>query len=146
MICQRCLHRVIRQTGSATSPPAQRARFSHFSRRLSQTTAQAAATTNPRPNDHPAATSNPGVAQPFSTPLSYSPSEGDAAAQQSSPKLPSSSVHAGTVLKGLNFMKNAQDPVALEDSQYPDWLWTVLERKKSNDSSNAAVDANLFGK
>ena len=40
-----------------------------------------------------------------------------------------SSVPAGTPLKGLNFVKGAPDPVALEDHEYPDWLWTLLASK-----------------
>ncbi|KAK9471175.1 mitochondrial 54S ribosomal protein mL54 [Dipodascopsis tothii] len=33
----------------------------------------------------------------------------------------------GTVLKGINILKSGQDPVALADSEYPDWLWEVLD-------------------
>lgn len=44
----------------------------------------------------------------------------------SAPKVPSS-VAAGTVLKGCNVRKNGQDPVALEDSEYPQWLWDILD-------------------
>ncbi|KAG5359652.1 54S ribosomal protein L37 [Yarrowia sp. C11] len=44
----------------------------------------------------------------------------------SQPKTPSS-VAAGTVLKGCNVRKNGQDPVALEDSEYPQWLWDILD-------------------
>lgn len=33
------------------------------------------------------------------------------------------------MLKGLNFMKNKQDPIAGEDAEYPDWLWSVLDKK-----------------
>jgi len=36
-------------------------------------------------------------------------------------------VAAGTPLRGLNFMKDKSDPLAMEDSQYPDWLWTILK-------------------
>lgn len=38
-----------------------------------------------------------------------------------------SSVPEGTVLKGCNVRKNGEDPVALADDQYPDWLWEVLD-------------------
>ena len=34
---------------------------------------------------------------------------------------------AGTVLKGLSFMKNKPDVVAMEDGEYPNWLWGILE-------------------
>ncbi|KAH3900567.1 related to 54S ribosomal protein L37, mitochondrial [Saccharomycodes ludwigii] len=37
-----------------------------------------------------------------------------------------SSCKAGTPLN-LKIKKTGNDPVALEDSEYPDWLWTVLD-------------------
>ncbi|KAI9595087.1 mitochondrial ribosomal protein L37-domain-containing protein [Syncephalis fuscata] len=37
-----------------------------------------------------------------------------------------SSVAAGTVLKGINYTKDGSDPVAMEDTAYPEWLWTLL--------------------
>lgn len=36
-----------------------------------------------------------------------------------------SSCPAGTVIN-LNTKKSGKDPVALEDNEYPDWLWEVL--------------------
>lgn len=36
-----------------------------------------------------------------------------------------SSCPAGTVLKGLNYLKDASDPVAMEDSEYPAWVWQL---------------------
>lgn len=30
------------------------------------------------------------------------------------------------MLKGINYMRDASDPVAKEDSAYPDWVWTLL--------------------
>lgn len=38
-----------------------------------------------------------------------------------------SKIPAGTVLKGCNVRKNGQDPVALKDEEYPQWLWEVLD-------------------
>ncbi|KAI9139135.1 mitochondrial ribosomal protein L37-domain-containing protein, partial [Paraphysoderma sedebokerense] len=43
---------------------------------------------------------------------------------------PTSSVPAGTVLTGLNFLKDGKDPVALPDSEYPSWLWSLLDPPK----------------
>lgn len=40
-----------------------------------------------------------------------------------------SSVPAGTVLN-LKIRKNGDEPVALEDSEYPEWLWDSLDKKK----------------
>jgi large subunit ribosomal protein L54 len=42
----------------------------------------------------------------------------------------------GTVLKGLNYMKSGQDPIAKKDEDYPEWLWScldVMERKEAAD-------------
>ncbi|KAK2855727.1 hypothetical protein FQN49_004903 [Arthroderma sp. PD_2] len=38
-----------------------------------------------------------------------------------------SSVPAGVPLVGLNYEKSKKDPIALEDHEYPDWLWTLLD-------------------
>ncbi|KAF2498351.1 hypothetical protein BU16DRAFT_443636, partial [Lophium mytilinum] len=86
------------------------------------------------------------AAQPFSTPLTPSP------AAEGTPTKPAptasvvtlSSVPAGTPLKGLNFLKNAQDPVALEDSEYPSWLWDIL--KKEETKGDGAGEGDLFSK
>lgn len=56
------------------------------------------------------------------------PSSETAAAQK--PKVVSSVV-AGTVLRGLNYEKNKTDPVAKEDHEYPDWLWSLLEKSEA---------------
>lgn len=38
-----------------------------------------------------------------------------------------SSCSEGTVLTGLNVFVGKQDPVALKDSEYPVWLWSLNE-------------------
>ncbi|TPX40123.1 hypothetical protein SeMB42_g04426 [Synchytrium endobioticum] len=43
-----------------------------------------------------------------------------------------SSVKAGTILKGLNIMAGKSDPVAMNDEDYPDWLWRLTESKIKN--------------
>jgi hypothetical protein len=55
-----------------------------------------------------------------------------------------SSVPAGTPLKGLNFIKGKNDPVAMEDSEYPEWLWRILEDKKAEDEKG--TDADIYCK
>ncbi|KAL7815311.1 mitochondrial ribosomal protein L37 domain-containing protein [Trichoderma aethiopicum] len=45
----------------------------------------------------------------------------------------------GTVLTGLNYIKGGQDPVALKDEEYPEWLWSCLDVMKKAD----AADDNL---
>ncbi|RXK36306.1 hypothetical protein M231_06442 [Tremella mesenterica] len=52
-------------------------------------------------------------------------------AKPKSPKRPVSSCKAGTKLTGLAVLKDQPDPVALPDDQYPDWLWTVLDKDES---------------
>ena len=41
-----------------------------------------------------------------------------------------SSCKPGTVLQGLNILKDGSDPVALPDEEYPPWLWTLLDTNK----------------
>ena len=48
------------------------------------------------------------------------------------------------MLKGLNFLKSAQDPVALEDEAYPEWLWSALERQGEGEKGES-VEGDLFG-
>ena len=52
-----------------------------------------------------------------------------------------SSCKAGTVLN-LKVRKNGDEPVALEDSEYPEWLWEMLDKKQIN----ADLKANDFMK
>ncbi|KAJ1836662.1 hypothetical protein LPJ63_000154 [Coemansia sp. RSA 2711] len=65
-----------------------------------------------------------------STPSSRTASEtGETGVTQKPPTArPVSSVAHGTVLKGLNIYKEGKDPVALKDEEYPDWLWTMLDK------------------
>ncbi|KAI0395068.1 mitochondrial ribosomal protein L37-domain-containing protein [Xylariaceae sp. FL0594] len=55
-------------------------------------------------------------------------------------KQPLSSCPPGTVLFGLNYFKNKQDPVALADEAYPEWLWRCLDVHKKTDEAED-VDA-----
>lgn len=53
-----------------------------------------------------------------------------------------SSLPVGTVMKGLGFMKSKDPPVALEDHEYPEWLWGLLEAKKEK----VAAEGDLYGR
>ncbi|KAG8723921.1 hypothetical protein FRC09_001186 [Ceratobasidium sp. 395] len=53
-----------------------------------------------------------------------------------SPKTPTSSCPPQTVLTGLNWRKGQPPVLALEDSEYPPWLWTVLDEKKPGDGTS----------
>lgn len=48
--------------------------------------------------------------------------------QQESSRVVKSSCPAGTVLN-LNVKKSGKDPIALEDHEYPAWLWEVLDKE-----------------
>ncbi|KAG4304566.1 hypothetical protein PORY_001959 [Pneumocystis oryctolagi] len=37
----------------------------------------------------------------------------------------------GTVLKGINIYKKNSDPIALKESEYPDWLWKILDNNSN---------------
>lgn len=150
MICRRCLLRAANRR-IAGSPQSRRA-FTNSSRTNAEAvTAANTTTTNARPNDLPAATST-SAAQPFSSDLSPNPTEheddpqspSNAAKEVKKRERTPSSVPAGTVLKGLNFMKNQQDPVAMEDHEYPDWLWEVLRSKQEAAGAGAEGEGDLF--
>ncbi|KAH6723586.1 mitochondrial ribosomal protein L37-domain-containing protein [Leptodontidium sp. 2 PMI_412] len=121
MICTRCL-RLSSSSSIRTQSPS-------LIRTFSQTTS---ILTSPTPSASSPATSVttlPSLAQPFSTPLT---SPGKLTPSQSKAKGPAivSSCPAGTPLKGLNYLKGRDDPVALAEEEYPDWLWTCLDKKK----------------
>ncbi|ODQ82884.1 hypothetical protein BABINDRAFT_159379 [Babjeviella inositovora NRRL Y-12698] len=48
-----------------------------------------------------------------------------------------SSCPAGTPLN-LKFKKSGAEPAALEDAEYPEWLWTLLDK----DAQRAALSAS----
>ncbi|RFU29191.1 hypothetical protein B7463_g7122, partial [Scytalidium lignicola] len=51
-----------------------------------------------------------------------------------------SSAPAGTVLKGLSYIKGRDDPVALADEEYPPWLWGCLESAKKEETGETVGD------
>jgi hypothetical protein len=149
MICTRCLTRLSRR--APTSTLASRSLTTTPSRQYSTpTTSETSTTTAPRSSSGaPSATSKPGVAQPFSTPLTPAPAailSKPSSGKASAPRV-QSSVPAGTVLKGLNFYKDKQDPVAMADEEYPAWLWGVLDKGKGGaEAKGAGVDeGDLYG-
>ncbi|KAJ3727706.1 mitochondrial ribosomal protein L37-domain-containing protein [Lentinula raphanica] len=56
-----------------------------------------------------------------------------AAPAQKANTQPQSSCAADTVLPGLNYLKNQPPVLALPDSEYPPWLWTILRPKELED-------------
>ncbi|KAG9527210.1 hypothetical protein E4T50_00770 [Aureobasidium sp. EXF-12298] len=150
MICNRCLRTAVQRP---IALPFRRAitTTSPLRATASANAAQAAPRQgNPDSSSHtPSAATSTGAAQPFSTPLTPSPSAAELqrpSAEKAAPTV-KSSVTAGTPLKGLNFIKGKNDPVALEDSEYPTWLWGILKKKGGESAADAAsVEGDLFSK
>ncbi|KAJ8061964.1 hypothetical protein OCU04_009747 [Sclerotinia nivalis] len=122
MICSRCLSRrpfshLSTQSRTFTSTP------------LLLSTPPTSTPSSPRTVSPPTATST-GAAQPFSTPLSPSPAALGISSHKKTAPIPTSSIPAGTILKGLNYLKGRDDPVALKEEEYPEWLWRCLDEKK----------------
>jgi large subunit ribosomal protein L54 len=145
MICRQCHKRLLSQRQTAPIIRTCSRQFSQGSATRAQpVTAETTASTNPRPHGKPAATST-SAAQPFSTPLTPAQGVSDLPDSSKQPVKVQSSVPAGTVLKGLNFLKNKQDPVALEDHEYPPWLWNVLNARGDAAASGAGnEEGDLF--
>lgn len=158
MICSRCLLRIQPRALDASLQAPERLILSSLTLRRTyadqkQISVNTATSTAPRQGtpdaSTPAATST-SAAQPFSTPMTPSPENAGVVRQQSkaaatTPSSVLSTVPAGTPLKGLNFLKNKQDPLALPDGEYPPWLWTLLRGEKSGGSDGDA-EGDLYGK
>ncbi|TVY20052.1 hypothetical protein LARI1_G002720 [Lachnellula arida] len=121
MICRSCL----RKGASSIRPTI-------FSRSLTTTIPRLDAPTATPSSSPPAATST-SAAQPFSTPLSPAPNDVSLGTSlKPKPKtsaLPASICPPGSVMKGLNYFKGKDDPIALTEEEYPEWLWHVLDVK-----------------
>ncbi|KAJ9631664.1 hypothetical protein H2203_000063 [Taxawa tesnikishii (nom. ined.)] len=151
MICSRCLRAAMRETATRKYPST--------TSRLPQIRTLASVSPNninsaaprqgsPTSSHNPPAATSTSAAQPFSAPLSPSAANQDLPVAKSSPppQVVKSSVPAGTVLKGLNFTKGKQDPVALEDDQYPAWLWGILAQNEAKEAAAGAAEGDLFSK
>ncbi|RAO72270.1 uncharacterized protein BHQ10_008282 [Talaromyces amestolkiae] len=100
----------------------------------------------------------PGVSQPLSTPTDGVPqppkwvNPGKDAARTAAadavaaPTHEPSSCIAGTPLTGLNYTKGKPEIVALEDHEYPDWLWTLLDDSAKKSSDAGGVDVASLNK
>ena len=154
MICVRCLRRATSQSfgksNGLSKTSGQSLQYFSSSIRLSKQkpiSPNAAAQSTPQ-CETPAATST-AAAQPFSSKDTLSPEvAGTPTAPASEQQLPpvKSSVPGGTPLHGLNYFKNKEDPLAMEDHEYPDWLWGLLSEKKSTEAGEEAKDPRLFAK
>ena len=57
--------------------------------------------------------------------------------------LPVSAAQAGSVLKGINYIKGRDDPVAKAEEEYPEWLWKCLETEKKG-GEEGAIEGDEF--
>ncbi|CAO3587313.1 unnamed protein product [Absidia cylindrospora] len=57
-----------------------------------------------------------------------------------------SSVPAGATFNGINFLKDGKDPVALEDTEYPMWLWDLLDEKKQKQKTTKPTNRQYHRK
>ncbi|RKF65941.1 hypothetical protein GcC1_114003 [Golovinomyces cichoracearum] len=88
------------------------------------------------------------VAPPLSNATNLNPKshpDGPVSAEKPTFTFPVSISPAGTVLRGLNYIKGRDDPVAMKEDDYPIWLWKLLDEKKSDKSVNNE-DSDLFSK
>ncbi|KAF4123395.1 large subunit ribosomal protein L54 [Geosmithia morbida] len=73
------------------------------------------------------------AASNLSTPVT---APGEAATTTATTTTPRSSCPEGTVITGLNYLKDGQDPVAMKDEDYPEWLWDCLSVMKRSDAAD----------
>ena len=132
MICRSCLR-------AASRAQIQPRTYTSTSRAF--TTAPTLLNTTSTSSRTPPPATSTSAAQPFSEAITpAAKKDGNPAAPEKKAPLIRSSVPAGTPLKGLNFLKDRQDPVALPDEEYPEWLWSILERQEQKGESAAAGD------
>ncbi|RHZ65345.1 mitochondrial 54S ribosomal protein mL54 [Aspergillus thermomutatus] len=155
MICRRCRTSILSQlqpqptvswsaSSCARQLPIQRSQFRNYS----DGTPTVSATPPPPVPRQPVggditipsaiSSATPGVSQPLSTPegvhVDVNPEKPVKPAAERTPSI----APAGTKLNGLNYFKNKPDVFALEDSEYPDWLWELLD-----DSSKAKKEGGV---
>ncbi|KAF2707772.1 hypothetical protein K504DRAFT_458257 [Pleomassaria siparia CBS 279.74] len=158
MICRNCLRAAARRQPFTLPPSIQTTRFLSMTRPLHESNPVMPSTAPPpTPSPLPPSTTAHPPPEPnskataqalgaaLSTPLPLQAAAAkkgkDAAGKV---HLVKSSVPAGMPLKGLNFLKNKTDPLAMADDEYPDWLWTVLEKQEAK--GEAALAGDLFSK
>ncbi|GAD97221.1 conserved hypothetical protein [Paecilomyces variotii No. 5] len=153
MICRQCrtslLSRLVIQspTASTCSRPIQRGQLRNYS-----LPGPPPAPRQPGPSEKPItvpsaiSSASPGISQPLSTPegvhVDVNPEKPKKPATQREP----SSCPPGTKLQGLNYFKNKPDLFALDDSEYPDWLWGLLDEKKQSKTEMGGVDVSTLNK
>lgn len=150
MICRQCLHIASRGTSLNTSSSLNtigRRQFStspsSFLSNTASSYGRAAVTPKQRVPKTAATSTETADSDPAATISEVSKKKAGRGTPANAP-ISISSVPAGTPLKGLNFMKSGSDPVALEDHEYPSWLWDIL--KKEEKKADEGLEGDLFGK
>lgn len=172
MICSSCRHSLAKRLCTTHLRPVTSLSStitSNTRRSLSTTTAS-----TPPPSTQASSSATPdaktGTSQPFSSPFfpqdrsnaAFLPTSAEAAAAAatatvtpaaapsitlpSNSRKPSSSVPGGQSLAALSYLKNPTAPLlAKEDSDYPSWLWTLLDASPASTSltTNAANSAEI---
>ncbi|KAI1640526.1 mitochondrial ribosomal protein L37-domain-containing protein [Biscogniauxia mediterranea] len=148
MICRQCLQRAsalssrIPQLTPALALPVRRSTIAAvvrpFSSTLANRSAAAPTPASPEPEPEPATSD---AAQP--PPPSFGTAD---SAEGAAPKAALSSCPEGSILVGLNYFKNRTDPVALADSEYPEWLWRCLDVSKKVSEEDAEDAGDEFSK
>lgn len=144
-----------------------RAFFLHSSTRFSITRSQArpsstAPSTQPAPRQpssdirldtaktSPSAISSntPGLSQPLSTPMlpSTSGASRPVTLNKSKPPQLVSSVAGGMALSGLGYLKSKPVVLAMEDDEYPEWLWKLVDTETGTLSRAELSAADVAGR
>ena len=95
------------------------------------------------------ASTSPPFSTPFTPPPTSTPSPLPTPTKPKTPDAtPKSSTKAGTVLKGLAYLKGQDPPIAREDAEYPPWLWGLLEGKEEakGGEGEEGGEGDLFGR
>ncbi|KAL8716906.1 MAG: hypothetical protein Q9181_008382 [Wetmoreana brouardii] len=162
MICRTCRRTLLSRISSLQPSPT------HLSRPFQRTVATVPSTKNAAPSTPPSSVSTdrtpppatssatPSANQPFSEP--FFPSTTSAKTAPIAPSSPkpnaaaprklTSSVPGGTPLSSLTYVKQPLKPLlALEDSEYPPWLWNLVADPNAPKSTVAGgVDLSSMSK
>ena len=129
MICQRCL----KTLQSSPNRAVARTRIQQKSLRLTAPWGQ-----SPIFQERSLTATFKSTSQCFSTSV-RAPSPPNPSSASSDPVVVSS-VPAGTLLKGLGYLKGKDPPIAKEDHEYPKWLWGLLDEGKEKAQTEGGVD------
>jgi large subunit ribosomal protein L54 len=83
--------------------------------------------------------SSPAKSQPLSTPATLSSTTSSPAQTKPSTKS-RSSVPGGKELRGLGYTKAKPKVLSMEDDEYPEWLWGLLDEMKPPSEAGEKVD------